>query len=397
MLEKIRMLTAGESHGRALVAVVEGFPAGLDVSIEEINRELGRRQKGYGRGKRMAIEHDRAEVLSGLRHGKTLGSPIALLIENRDYENWSEVMSVGPPEFEPTRHETRPRPGHADFAGMLKYGTPDARDVLERSSARETASRVAAGALAKRLLAVFGIRVCSHVLSIGGVNARKVTYHTPGIFDAVDENPVRCLDSGASERMVEEIDAARERGDTLGGIFEVVAFGVPPGLGSSVHFDRRLDARLACALCSIPSIKAVEIGDAFTQSSLPGSGAHDEIHYDTRRLIHRLTNMAGGIEGGMTNGEPVVLRAAAKPVPTLVRPLSTVDMETLQSAVALKERADTCVVPAAAVIGEAMVALVLADAFLEKFGGDSIEDIRHSYRAFLQRIAKYWRPTAGGL
>ncbi len=398
MLQRIRLLTAGESHGRALVAIVEGLPAGLAVSVEEINRELARRKLGYGRGKRMEIENDCVEVLSGLRHGKTLGSPIALLIENRDYENWSQIMSVEPQKNEETPRETCPRPGHADFAGMLKYGTSDARDVLERSSARETASRVAAGALAKKLLAGFGVKLFSHVLSIGAVTAKtRINDFAPGALETVDENPVRCLDLEASERMIKEIDAARERGDTLGGVFEVVVFGVPPGLGTSAHFDKRLDARLASAMFSIPSIKAVEIGDAFAQSRTPGSGAHDEIHYDDENLIHRLTNMAGGIEGGMTNGEALVFRAASKPVPTLARPLSTVDMDTLESTLAFKERADTCVVPAAAVIGEAMVALILADAFLEKFGGDSIEDVRQSYSAFLERISKYWKPVEHGL
>ncbi len=392
MFGKITILTAGESHGKALVVIVDGFPAGLEVLPEKIDNELARRQVGYGRGKRMEIERDRVQIISGVRHGKTLGSPIALLIENRDYENWSQIMSVEPADSEEEKREARPRPGHADFAGMLKYGASSARDVLERSSARETAARVAAGALAKGFLGEFGIRICSHVLSIGKVTAQKPNDYSPEIVEAIDKDPVRCPDADASGKMIEEIDFAQGKGDTLGGTFAVAVLGAPPGLGSSFNFEKRLDARLAGALCSIPSVKAVEVGEAIEQSRLPGSKAQDEIRYESIRLIHRLTNMAGGIEGGMTNGEKIFLKAYVKPVPTLTRPLSTVDMESLESAVAFKERADVCVVPAAAVIGEAMVSLVIADAFLDKFAGDTIRDVRVSYKAYLERISRFWKP-----
>ncbi|MGY4706919.1 chorismate synthase [Candidatus Bipolaricaulota sp. J31] len=377
---RLRWLTAGESHGPALVAILEGVPAGLPLSPEDIDRELARRQRGHGRGGRMAIEHDRAEILAGVRWGRTTGAPIAVRIANRDWGNWRGIMEPtgGPPaDYRPV---TVPRPGHADLAGHLKYGHRDLRDVIERASARETAARVALGAVAKRLLRELRVGIASHVVSIhtaeAEVDVLSLGLSAEEINARADRSPVRCLDPDAEREMVARIDAARAAGDTVGGIFEVVALGVPPGLGSYVQWDRRLDGRLAWALMSIPGIKGVEIGLGFRAARVRGSEAHDEIFRDENGGFRRGTDRAGGLEGGVTNGEPVVIRAAMKPIPTLVRPLRSVDLETGEEVPAHRERSDVCAVPAASVVGEAMVALVLADAVLERFGGDTLEALR---------------------
>jgi len=397
MLVHFKFVTAGESHGRALVAVVEGVPAGTPLDAELIRRELGRRQLGHGRGGRMKIEQDAAEIISGVRLGEALGSPVALLIANRDWENWQLAMSVEPqPQASDAdlRRVSLPRPGHADLAGLLKYDRRDARDVLERSSARETAARVAAGAVAKRLLDEFGISVASHVVSLAGVEARRLE---PGDYPddinaAADPSPVRCLDARAEARMIEAIDEAAAAGDTVGGIFEVVARGLPVGLGSYVSGERRLDARLAGAIMSIQAIKGVEIGLGFDASRLRGSQVHDEIELAPERRrtggFRRRTNRAGGLEGGMTNGEPLTIRVAMKPLSTLMRPLASVDLESGESAAAVRERSDVSAVPAAAVIGESMVAIVLADALREKFGGDSLAEMRANFESYLERLAR---------
>ena len=394
----MRYLTAGESHGRELTAIIEGMPAGLAVASGDIDRELARRQSGYGRGARMKIETDRAEITSGVRHGKTLGSPIALVVKNRDWENWTEIMS---PEAAPAaadRAVTRPRPGHADLTGGLKYGHRDLRNVLERSSARETTMRVAAGSIARRLLDEFGIGVYSWVTEIGGVKG-EIAGAPGALFRSAEGSQVRCPDSVASKAMMERIDRAKAAGDSLGGAFEVVLTGVPPGLGSFVHWDRKLDARLAFALMSIQAIKGAEVGMGFAVASAPGSEVHDEIFYSRkgrsakfwprRPGFSRKTNNAGGIEGGMTNGEPIVLRAAMKPIPTLYKPLRSVDIETKKPFKASVERSDTCAVPAAAVIAEAVVAFEVAVAFLEKFGGDSISEIERNYMGYLDSVTSY--------
>lgn len=396
MLEHFRFVTAGESHGQGLVTVVEGVPAGLPIDSDTIRQELVRRQKGHGRGGRMKIESDAAQILAGVRLGEALGSPIALLIPNRDWENWETAMSVDPvpnATDEQLRRVTLPRPGHADLVGLLKYDRRDARDVLERSSARETAARVAAGAIAKKLLAEFGVSVGSHVVSLAGVDARRVEpdEYPDDINSVADESPVRCLDPEAEKRMIESIDAAKEAGDTVGGVFEVVALGLPVGLGSHTAYNARLDGRLAGALMSIQAMKGVEIGLGFEAARLRGSRVHDEIESDSGRRtsggFRRRTNRAGGLEGGMTNGEPLTVRVAMKPLSTLMRPLKSVDIETGEAADAVRERSDVTAVPAAGVVGEAMVALVLADAMREKFGGDSLTEMRANYEGYLERLA----------
>ena len=388
----MRLLTAGESHGPALLAVVDGLPAGLPVSEAYINGDLARRQLGYGRGDRMQIEKDAVRILSGVRFGRTIGSPVSLYIENRDWENWREMMSVEETGQNQPGPETRPRPGHGDFAGMLKFDTRDARDVLERASARETAVRVAAGSLARRLLEEVGIRIMSRVLSVGRVSTPSDDAVSESQFEGVDEDPMRCDDRNTSKMIIKEIDRAAQEGDTLGGTFQVAAFGAPPGLGSPAQFDRRLDARLCGALASIPGVKGVEVGEGFSVAEVRGSEAHDEIHYETARGIFRPTNRAGGLEAGMTNGEPILLRAAMKPIPTLGRPLATVDSERLEPAQAFSERADVCAVPAAAVVGEAVVALVIADALIEKFGGDSLAEFSRNHAGYLEQIKNLWKP-----
>lgn len=390
----IRFLTAGESHGRALVALVEGFPAGMPVDVEFITRELRRRQQGFGRGARQKIERDRAEILSGVRHGRTLGSPIALLIENRDFANWQEVMALEPRAFEDerkARRVVRPRPGHADLAGGLKYNTHDLRDILERASARETAARVAAGALAKLLLREFSIEVSSHVLMVGGVPEQpRDDVSWEEIRAIPEDSPLRCADRELEAQMIARIEEAMRAGDTLGGLFEVVAHGVPPGLGAHTQWDRRLDGRLAQALMSIQGVKAVEIGLGVAAARWPGSRVHDEIFYDhTERRFYRKTNRAGGIEGGISNGEEIRVRGYLKPLSTLRRPLRSVNILTKEPAEAAFERSDVTAITAAGVIGEAMVALVLAQALREKFGGDSLEEMKRQFLAYREQLRAY--------
>src|SRR5262245_6567974 len=381
----IRFTTAGESHGPGLTAVVEGLPAGIEVRPEDIDSDLARRQLGHGRGGRMKIEKDRAEVTGGVRHGRTLGSPVALRVANRDYANWEERMNPWPVDAEvPEVH--LPRPGHADLVGTQKYGLTDVRNVLERASARETAARVAGGALAKEFLRVVGVQVLSHVVQIGSVHAPARADLRPEDFAGVDEDPVRCLDPEASRAMVEHINTQRKANESIGGVFEVIAFGLVPGLGSHVSWEERLDGVLAGAICSIQAVKGVSLGDAFEVAGLPGSQAHDEIFWSQERGYHRETNRAGGLEGGMTTGLPLVVRGAMKPLPTLTQPLRSVDIATKEPTQALRERTDSCTVPAAGVVGEAMVAFVLADAYRRKFGGDHIDDVVASVRAYEERI-----------
>jgi chorismate synthase len=392
----LRFLTAGESHGQALVITVDGMPAGLELDIDALNLQLRRRQGGYGRGRRMQIESDRAEVLAGVRHGVTTGAPIALLIRNRDWVNWQHTMYVeaekpeGATGAENRPNVTRPRPGHADLAGAIKYGHTDIRDVLERASARETASRVAAGSLARQLLARFGVRIASHVSAIGGValpDNRVVSFDEAS---ALPDDPLRCADAEIQQRMIAAIDAAKEAGDTLGGAFEVIATGLPPGLGSYVQWDRKLDGRLSQAVMCIHAIKAVGIGIGPEVAFRPGSRVHDEIlppRADSGAPV-RPSNNAGGLEGGVTNGQDIRVTGFMKPIATLMKPLRSVDLTTLQEAPAAIERSDVCAVPAAAVVGEAMVSFVLADAFLEKFGGDSIDEIERHRAATAQDVAR---------
>jgi len=375
-----RFLTAGESHGRALTAIVEGVPAGLALNEEYIARDLKRRQGGYGRGGRMKIEQDRAEILSGVRYGFTIGSPISLLIWNRDWENWQEVMAIFPTEKE-SEPVTRLRPGHADLAGTIKYGQNDVRPILERASARETAARVAVGAVARRLLEEFNIEIHSHTIAIGGAWAKGEEID----WDKVVRSPVRCADTDAEKAMMAAIDEAKEDGDSVGGIFQVVAKGVPIGLGSHVQWDRRLDGRLAQAMMSINAVKGVEIGAGFSLADVRGSQAHDIIQFDNvKERWHHASNRAGGIEGGMTNGEPIVVNAVVKPIPTLGKPLPSVDLKTGEIVQAHVERSDVCVVPAAGVIGEAMLAIVLTDTVLEKFGGDHMKETLRNCQSYLE-------------
>jgi len=393
-MSRIRFTTAGESHGPALSAIVEGLPSGVPVSSGAIDGELRRRQGGYGRGGRMRIESDRAEILSGVRHGATLGSPVMLLVHNRDWANWTGAMSAAPVgdegDDEAMRRVFFPRPGHADLVGALKYDRTDARDILERASARETAARVAAGALAKALLAQAGISVGSHVVSIGGIVAALPDTLPADLNAAADPSPVRCLDAAAEGRMIDAIDAAKRDGDTLGGVVEVMARGVPAGLGSHVSWDRKLDGRLAGALMSIQAIKGVEVGLGFEAAMRPGSRVHDAIRLDAASGrgggYGRAGNNAGGLEGGITTGQPLVVRAAMKPISTLMQPLETVDLRTGARAEAVRERSDVCAVPAAGVVAEAMVALVLADALLEKTGGDSLGEVLRNLDGYLGRI-----------
>ena len=390
-----RFNTAGESHGRALVAIVEGLPAGLPIDVEIVNRELERRQWGYGRGGRMKIERDRAEILSGVRHGRALGSPVALQIENKDWKNWTEIMSSEPrPDDEVAegrmRRVKRPRPGHADLAGGLKYGTRDLRDILERASARETAARVACGALARQMLAVLGIEIRSHVVQLGGIPAAPLEVDWESIGRIPDDAPLRSADEKAQAQMVALVDEKRREGDTLGGVFEVVARGVVAGLGSHTSWEAKLDGRLARALMSIPAVKAVSIGAGVEAANLPGSQVHDEIGYDVgARAFTRPTNRAGGLEGGITNGEELRVRGFLKPISTLRRALRSVDIETKAEESAAFERSDVTAVPAAGVIGEAMVALTLAEAAREKFGGDHVEEMRRNFEAYREQIRDY--------
>jgi len=382
----LHLTTAGESHGPGLTCLIEGLPAGLELDRETLDRDLARRQLGHGRGGRMKIERDRVEVTAGVRHGRTLGGPIALQVVNRDYANWEERMNPWPVEAVPAEVHL-PRPGHADLVGTQKYGLSDVRDILERASARETAARVAGGAVAKAFLAALGVSVFSHVIQITGVSAPRRDDLSPEDFAEVDESPVRCLDAEASRAMVAEINRLRKANESLGGVFEVRAFGLLPGLGSHVSWLERLDGSLGQAILSIQAVKAVSIGDGLEVAGLPGSQAHDEIFYDEGRGGYwRETNRAGGVEGGMTTGEPLVVRGAMKPLPTLTKPLRSVDIATHEPAQALRERTDSCTVPAAGVVAEAMVAFVLADAYRRKFGGDHIDDVREAVAAYRRRI-----------
>jgi chorismate synthase len=384
----LRFTTAGESHGPGLVALVEGLPAGLELDRERLDADMARRQLGHGRGGRMKIESDSVEVRSGVRHGRTLGSPVAVLVANRDYANWDERMNPWPVDADIEEVHT-PRPGHADLAGALKFGHGDVRNVLERASARETAARVAAGGLAKELLRAFGVTVHSHVVRIGSVRAPERDELSPEDFDGVDDSPVRCLDSDASVAMVEEIDRLRKANESLGGIFEVRAFGLVPGIGAHTSWEQRLDGRLAQALVSIQAVKGVSVGEAWEVAARPGSQSHDEIFWSEEEGWRRGTNRAGGVEGGMSNGEPLIVRGALKPISTLTKPLRSVDTETKEPTQALRERTDSTVVPAAGVVGEAMTALVLARGYREKFGGDHIDDALGAFRAYRERIG--WR------
>jgi chorismate synthase len=391
----LRFLTAGESHGRGLVALVEGLPAGIPVQAEQIDRELGRRMQGHGRGARMKIEQDRIEWLAGVRAGETIGAPIAMLVWNKDWENWKDVMAAeGTPGEERRRRLTRPRPGHADLTGVMKYGRVDARDILERASARETAARVAAGALARRLLEELGIEVGSHVTSLGGILAAPQGELPSPLNAASDASAVRMLDPKAEQQAIALIDKAKKDGDTLGGEVEVVARGVMPGLGSHVHWDRKLDGRLAGMLMSIPAVKGVEIGLGFGAARRPGSAVHDPIlpapEDPAAGGYRRESNHAGGLEGGMTTGEPLVVRVAMKPIATLMTPLKTVDLRTGEAAQAQSERSDVTAVPAMGVIAEALVCLVLADAVLEKFGGDSLVELRRNVAGYRDQLRARW-------
>lgn len=384
-MSTFRYLTAGESHGPQLSAIIEGIPAGVNLLAESINIELARRQQGYGRGGRMKIEADTVQMLSGVRWGKTIGSPLTLVVKNRDWENWQEQMSSLPEFRDDSSAVTRPRPGHADLAGALKYHHSDVRNVLERSSARETAVRVAVGGVARVFLAELGIRIGGYVTEVGGISAGVPDQPLEVLWQKAAASEMFCCDSGAEEKMKQAIDLAKAEGDTLGGVVEVQVIGVPPGLGSHVQWDRKLDARLAMALMSIQAIKGVEIGIGFEAARRPGSKVHDEISYAGGYC--RNSNNAGGIEGGMTNGEPIVLRAAMKPIPTLYKPLQSVDMRTHEPFAATVERSDTCAVPAALVVAEAITAIEIADAMLEKFGGDSIMEISRNLKGYLEQIA----------
>jgi chorismate synthase len=385
----LRFTTAGESHGPALVSILEGMVAGLPLLAADVDAQLARRQQGYGRGRRMKIESDHAEFLAGVRAGETLGSPIAMLIQNRDWKNWQEIMDPAPRDGDPERKRTvtRPRPGHVDLSGMLKYDRDDARDVLERASARETTARVAAAAVCRCFLGEFGITLGSHVVHLGGVDAKRPDKLPADLNAAADASPLRTLDDAAEKEMIARIDAAKADGNTLGGIAEVICDGVPVGLGSHVSWDRKLDGRLAAAIMSIPAVKAVEIGLGVEAARRKGSDVHDEIDSDERNVkagrVRRRTNRAGGLEGGVTNGEQIILRASMKPISTLMRPLGTIEMKTREPAQAVAERSDVTAVPAMGVIAEAMTAFVIAQAFLEKFGGDSLGETRRNYENYV--------------
>jgi len=382
----LRYLTAGESHGKALTAIIEGLPSGLEVTEEYINEQLSRRQKGYGRGGRMKIEKDKAEILSGVRFTKTLGSPLTLLIRNKDWENWETIMTSGLGEILENQVVSKPRPGHADLAGAIKYNHQDIRNILERASARETAARVAVGAVARAMLESFSIKIASHVVQIGEVKAQSTLTDLDEVARISEESEVRCLDKDGEQAMKERIKRAQEEGNSLGGVFEILVDNLPLGLGSHVHWDRRLDGRLAGALMSIQAIKGVEFGLGFEAARREGSLVHDELFYEPEKGPYRKTNYAGGLEGGITNGERLIIRAAMKPIPTLYQPLHSFDLKTKEPYEASIERSDVCAVPAAAVVGEAMTAVILAQALQEKLGGDSLEEMQRNYQSYLTYV-----------
>lgn len=397
----LRYVTAGESHGPCLTMVIDGVPAGFPIDVNRINHDLWRRQQGYGRGGRMLIEKDEVQIRSGIRWGETLGSPVALGIENRDWKNWTRKMSPAPEDRDERIAVTKPRPGHADLTGVLKYDRADIRDILERASARDTVSRTAVGSFSKQLLAPFGIRVMGYIRSIGNVEARLEGLTYEEIYARAEESPVRTADKEAEEQMIALIEACKKEGNTLGGIFEVVALGLPPGLGTHTQWDRKLDGRLAQALMSIQAIKGVEIGLGFEMARRRGSQVHDEIFFDPNKMVtegtprivptgfYRGSNNSGGTEGGMTNGAPLLIRVAKKPISTLMSPLQSVDLRSKQQADASVERSDVCAAPAAAVVGESVVAFELAAAFLEKFGGDSLREIKRNYESYLEQIKNF--------
>ncbi len=386
----LRFFTAGESHGPCLTAILEGCPAGFPIDASALDRDLWRRQQGHGRGGRMAIEKDEVTLRSGIRWGETLGSPVTLVVENRDWKNWQKKMSADPADRDPRLAVTRPRPGHADLTGVLKYNHDDVRNVLERASARETTARVAVGAFCKQLIAPFGVSVLGWVAEIGGIAADHSRLSPQEIFERAEASTVRVADPVAEEKIVAAIDEAKKRGDTLGGVAEVVAVGLPPGLGSYAHYDRKIDGRLGGALLSLQSAKGVEVGLGFEMARRPGSGVHDEIFLDeASKAFVRRSNNAGGTEGGMTSGAPLTVRVAFKPLSTLMSPLHSVDVRSKTEAVAAIERSDVCAIPAAAVIAECVVAFELARAFLEKFGGDSLVEIRRNYEGYLEQVRAY--------
>ncbi|MET3195449.1 chorismate synthase [Bacillus sp. OAE603] len=389
----MRYLTAGESHGPQLTTIIEGVPAGLPILSEEINVELRRRQGGYGRGRRMQIEKDTAQITSGVRHGYTLGSPIALVVENKDFTHWTNIMGAEPLEnldYEGKRSITKPRPGHADLNGAIKYGFRDVRNVLERSSARETTVRVAAGAVAKKLLSELGITIASHVIEIGGVKAKETEYqNVADLHKKAEDSEVRCIDQDATEQMKQLIDEAKQNGDSLGGIVEVVVEGMPPGVGSYVHYDRKLDSKIAGAIVSINAFKGVEFGIGFKAGSVPGSEVHDEIAFSEEKGYYRHSNNAGGFEGGMTTGMPIVVRAVMKPIPTLYKPLKTVDIETKEIYEASIERSDSCAVPAASVVAEHIVAWEVAKAIIEQFESDQLDRLKGNIEEYREYARKF--------
>ncbi|MEK6657615.1 MAG: chorismate synthase [Nitrospirota bacterium] len=383
----LRYLTSGESHGQGLIGILDGYPAGIKIFVEDINKDLARRQVGYGRGNRMQIENDKAEILSGVRWGRSLGSPISLLIKNKDWLNWEKAMSISSEYEDSVSPVTKPRPGHADLSGLIKYDHKDIRNILERASARETAIRVAIGAVCKLLLKEFNIKIISHVTEIGGVGIDRMKLKLDEIQKKAEASLLRCADKDAEKKMIKKIDSAKRNGDSLGGVFEIIVTNPPIGLGSHTQWDRKINARLSKAVMSIQAIKGIEIGLGFEAAKLFGSDIHDEIFYDKKnKRFYRKTNNAGGIEGGMTNGEEIIMRAAMKPIPTLMKPLSSVDIMTKKPFKASVERSDVCAVPAAAVVGEAVVAFEIANAMIEKFGGDSLSEMKRNYNGYMKYV-----------
>jgi len=389
----IQYKTAGESHGKGLVVIIDGIPAGLKLKATDIDFHLARRQTGYGRGKRVRkIEKDHVEFISGVRWGETIGSPVSLFIKNKDWENWGSIMSEKEEDFSEQFFMRKPRPGHADLPGFIKFARKDLRDILERASARETAARVAAGAIAIKFLKELSIKIHSFTKEIAGVRAKAVKFNWDDVVRKTAASPVRCLDKDAEKKMIQAIDEASKRGDTVGGIFTVVVWNLPPGFGSYTSWEKRLDSRIARALMAIPSVKGVEIGRGFPASRLPGSKVHDPIYFDKEKGVYRKTNNAGGIEGGVSNGEQIIARASMKPIPSLKKPLESFDIIEKKPTLAEIVRSDICAVPSAGVIGEAVVAFEIADAILEKIGGDSMQDVKRNFNAYLERIKEFWRP-----